>query len=382
MKKTRKCQNVGRGDSRAFTLVELLVVIAIIGMLIALLLPAVQAAREAARRMQCSNHLKQFGLGIHNFISAKNEALPPIVIHRGNPSFFVLLMPYYEQQALYDKLLTRGYELSMQDSSTWDFVAERWTGVAASEHIRHRQWWNDLTTAQKNEYSSIPMWKCPSRRAGIQMTTGFTDGVPGVITYTMAIGPISDYACVIVHSDMTTSPQVGWVSFHDCNAAELPDQRGPLRVARLQRGAVNANGNVPRDKLSYWEDGASNQIVLGEKHVPSATMGYCTELWFQQPDCTALTATMWGSTGLARRIHPQIRLASGPNDFAPPDPNATTNQAGYDPNQGYHFGSYHPGVCHFLIGDGAVKSFSNTTSPADVLLPLAHVYDGKVVTIP
>src|SRR5690606_38709681 len=64
------------GQARGFTLVELLVVIAIIGVLVALLLPAVQAAREAARRAQCNSQMKQYGLAVLNYESARKE-LPP-----------------------------------------------------------------------------------------------------------------------------------------------------------------------------------------------------------------------------------------------------------------------------------------------------------------
>lgn len=104
-----------------FTLVELLVVIAIIGVLVALLLPAVQAARESARRTQCANNLKQLGIACHNHVDSQGDKLPPAVqvaSPPGNgaqemmsayrtpgfgPGWAVFLLPYFEQKSLFDQ---------------------------------------------------------------------------------------------------------------------------------------------------------------------------------------------------------------------------------------------------------------------------------------
>jgi len=89
-----------RSPARAFTLVEVLVVIAIVGVLVALLLPAVQAAREAARRMQCSNNLRQIGLAIHHYHDSY-RVLPPAYSRRPGHNMLAFLLPYLEQGAIY-----------------------------------------------------------------------------------------------------------------------------------------------------------------------------------------------------------------------------------------------------------------------------------------
>jgi prepilin-type N-terminal cleavage/methylation domain-containing protein/prepilin-type processing-associated H-X9-DG protein len=99
---------MSRHRNAGFTLVELLVVIAIIGILIALLLPAVQAAREAARRIQCSNNLKQLGLGLHNYHAAFRTFPAGAAYGPGTGTLRLglnaFLLPYLEQQQIYQNL--------------------------------------------------------------------------------------------------------------------------------------------------------------------------------------------------------------------------------------------------------------------------------------
>ena len=113
---------------KAFTLIELLVVIAIIGVLVGLLLPAVQAARAAARRMQCSNKLKQFGLALHNY----HDTHGAMVYRKGGTggtgdntsnryrrSGFISLLPFLEQEAMYQEIMSGQPGVNTEGPQGW-----------------------------------------------------------------------------------------------------------------------------------------------------------------------------------------------------------------------------------------------------------------------
>ncbi|NOY42733.1 MAG: DUF1559 domain-containing protein [Planctomycetes bacterium] len=180
----------------AFTLVELLVVIAIIGVLVALLLPAVQAAREAARRTQCSNNLKQLGLALNNYHGAHGQ-FPLGAVHNpplswgdrkgGNHgSFMVALLPYFEQHAIHDACLFGPDDDTFADSvidATGQFVHEVWIDAllcpSDAEGKRYYEgantywsWTDNLNAATSNYAASMGSQQFGSCFPGNEFGTG------------------------------------------------------------------------------------------------------------------------------------------------------------------------------------------------------------------
>ena len=253
----------------AFTLVELLVVIAIIGVLIALLLPAVQAAREAARRTQCSNHLKQIGIGVHNFHEAK-FGLPPCGIKEYNATFWCLIYPYVEQQALYEIIVKRGFDRGL--GGNW------WVGTDTAGL--------EITEDMRKALGSVSIYRCPTRRGGGSIfiepsnyheSTFPAKGVPG---------QNSDYAILFMYDrslrdDASSSTTGNWAEHNHerNNNRHIFPHRGPFRIML----SMNPSGTEAeqlkawtcRDTMSWWQDGTSNQIIVGEKHIPPTQLGFC-----------------------------------------------------------------------------------------------------------
>ena len=363
-----------KDQSNGFTLIELLVIIGIIGVLIALLLPAVQAAREAARRMQCTNHLKQMGLAIHTFHDVYKK-IPPCTIGTHRSTLFGLLYPYTEQTALYAKL-GGGRKDRVANSSWWK--GDPWT---------QRPGLND---SDRLAYGSVSYMLCPTRRSSVAIAAIDGEGREDAIA-----GPQTDYA--MVYSTINTfDDDHCWVrSCDQTDTWSLAQHRGPFRLADAPIYAPTNEPRYrlwqPRDSINWWKDGISNQILIGEKHIPIQRLGKCTQtegtdLYLNAGDCSYLSygiVPVGGASGRAVRcgtnadgtpkiLYPRLGGLFG-SQLEDEDENIPAIELG--------FGSYHPGVVNFLIGDGSIHGFSRSIDP-ELLAALGTVDDGKVVILP
>lgn len=359
-----------------FTLVELLVVIAIIGILIALLLPAVQAAREAARRMQCTNHMKQLGLAVHNFHDAR-KGLPPFALEASRHSTYSFLLPFMEQQALYDHFCNRYYKF-MHDTGT-------------------RVWQTEETNESRKSFSSIPIVKCPSRRASgeaqsplYDLSDTRNDPTPG---------PQGDFAVVCLHqyegADVPGGGRGAWFWGGSGDPTTLvthvAPQRGPFRVAIITNRAVwpeGWNNWTCRDQIARLSDGTSNQFLFGEKHIPPSKLGKCdyryngsSDTDALSGDCSIFTNGTWASNGFARSFDGWGNHQQTISKMYDCNQNANGTPCMDGPTHHYSFGSWHTGVCQFLMGDGSVQAVSITT-PHSILRAFSDVSDGKAVSLP
>jgi prepilin-type N-terminal cleavage/methylation domain-containing protein len=372
-----------RHVSRAFTLVELLVVIAIIGVLIALLLPAVQAAREAARRMQCANNFKQIGLAVHNFHDARN-GIPPAVAGWsirtvwGQPnnvthpiklsiSFFALILPYIEQAPLYDAIDDK---LNINNMST------------------AQTWWDGLGDAGKQQFI-FNGYLCPSRRGGKQLNQVY----PGGTDNEVGAGIYHDYAMPVFlietspPSGATGVPTYGqwWEWGKNNDSSHEYKERPSLYCGPLRPGVVNGSTWEVRDTFAWWADGTSNQFVLGEKHIPSNRLGFYGNNRPYSGDNQWILANSSGSKmSLARGATTSYSfkpIARNPAEYSEDNYGPGGGDAWSNRNQCYQFGSYHSGTCQFLLGDGSVRSIP-VTCPTGTINAMVRVNDGAVVALP
>ncbi|QDU77966.1 hypothetical protein Pan97_50450 [Bremerella volcania] len=301
------------GQRKAFTLVELLVVIAIIGVLIALLLPAVQQAREAARRMQCSNNLKQLGLSLHNHHDTYGY-MPPLRDigggHSGRRNGFILLLPFLEQNNSYEQIQA-------------DLGANPWDD---------RAYWNDF---------SFDGFTCPS---SVPPAT-FEDSQKCSKNYMMCLGD------------------------------RLVDRDGPMQNTRgmFQRG--NVSNNQIQNKLNFASitDGLSNTMAFSER-IAYASNARPMQGAFAQitldgnsspSTCTAALTGTWAGQSEGARWNDGRSPFSGFFAAAPPNSVSCTG----DGNSGnIHDGTFalpgasslHPGGVLTCLGDGSVRFISET----------------------
>jgi prepilin-type N-terminal cleavage/methylation domain-containing protein len=319
-----------RPARRAFTLVELLVVIAIIGILVALLLPAIQSAREAARRSECLSHLRQLGIAIQNFHAARgqfpNGGQIPAAANPFDPKnagalfgMHAQILPYIEEQALNDQI----------------------------------NWKRDYTANKPVALNPVSFYWCPSNMPAAQRGTFVSGVVNGADSYTQhyngVAGPLFNPAVGIQdYSDPPVGgqPPKNWIP--DNLMPGCPGSQAP-RGGFSKLGIFWPDSNVNIRSVS---DGTSHTLAIGERNMGETS-------WL----AGLSNATAWpcDATGFKN-------MEFGLNECKEHDPPTSAECSGYGNSR--PFSSEHPGVVCFGFADGSATAIAVDTNLA-VLQALA-----------
>ena len=304
---------------RAFTLVELLVVIAIIGILVALLLPAVQSAREAARRMQCANNLKQMALAVHNYQTAMQGQMPissgygaegtSPSAQRSGKGWIVCILPYLEQQALYDIFAEHGFK----------------GDIGSGGGIKNVNCRGAMKT-------NLPMLKCPSDPSSKQTITTQNqwEGIEVATT---------NYKGVLGDGKMGNSSSI--------HPSPTPDCHNTNGCAGLFY-RNNYQDNITIDSI---KDGTTNTFMIGED-VPSQNQH--SAAFYCNGDYSSCHAPL-------NFMYNPAQPSNWPNTIS--------------------FRSLHPGGAHFALCDGSVRYLSDNIN-YDLYRGLSTKSRGEIVTLP
>ncbi len=332
--------NPGYRRQTAFTLVELLVVIAIIGVLVALLLPAVQAAREAARRTQCVNQLRQMGLALLNHESATGEFPtggtepwhnegPDEVSYSKGYGWMVQILPYVENANLQN--ISKGYGAG------------------------------DLQRDLEVRSTPVSLYFCPSKRGQVVRFT--QSGSAEDCTQGCAL---NDYAGAtpanVLNLERLTNVWF-WQGVTHGDVVKGAERRfrapGNSEVYNVDYRGVIARTVMSRPcKVKDITDGTTNTLVIGEKrlHINRYELG----AWHDD-------------IGWTDGWDPDIMRYTG----YPPGPDI--EQGRRDPEGfGYHFGSSHPAIFNAVFADGHVQSIDYDIDPI-VFNNMGDRQDGQVV---
>jgi len=321
-----RCKGRIRSKSAGFTLVELLVVIAIIGVMVGLLLPAVQAAREAARRMSCSNNLKQIGLGLHNYESTFKvlpSALRGADRRLGQPSgedddgfgWLVAVLPFVEQQGLVDLMRPNGHY-----------------GVLGNQSIRN-QFYPLVPPGgvMPGGDTIVPTYRCPS--SALPDHCPATWQIPGSQNVGAGMIP-ARYPMAIGHA--TT------------------DYKGAGGSCNGDWGVLHKLWEAPPTKFSEITDGLTNTIMVGESSYVTSNVS-ASRRATEAPTSFLDWPTWIGAFGSGQ--DETIRINGRTN--SPINAKVSVNRMYLAVNDDNAF-SYHAGGAQFLFCDGSVHFVSES----------------------